>query len=581
MYESLVRIDQAELRMLAADTVDAGPALVEEPAHFYLALTRAWNATPAQDSASPLLNDIEGRWSDYKGHLDYFYGLALHKPQLARSFYEDTLEHEIEALKSKNLALQELNFNAFAAAKTQEKTHARESTLGVILVAALALGVGFAGSYVISRRTVRPLTELTDSVKELRAGHLDTHIPIRGADEISDLGFEFNRLTERLREFEAMNINEIVREKQKSEAIIESIDDPLLLFDASGKLLLMNKASEQITHRSEQSALGSSLRELFTDQRLLRDIESALDHAAKQLTQGESEDLVAPPIVAINVIRKLCYYRIRVARIVTSGGEGSLAGVLVLFTDITHFKELDQMKSDFIAKVSHEFRTPLTSMTMSLDILADELVGPINTEQKEVIETSKHDAKRLSKLIRDLLMLARLESARPGESVEELDVDEAIQQLVRSLQPQYNERKVRLTLERTPEGRFEITREHLTSILTNLLSNALKYTPSGGEVAVSANWDHRQNALVLSVRDTGIGIAAEDRERIFEKFVQVKHRDAATPGSVGLGLAIVREIASRYNGTVSVESEKGKGSTFTVKLHCRRVTEPMLKETHA
>jgi NtrC-family two-component system sensor histidine kinase KinB len=583
MYESLVRIDQAELRMLAADTADAGPALVEEPAHFYLALTRAWNATPAQDSASPLLNDIEVRWTDYKGHLNYFYELALHRPKQARRFYEDTLEHEIETLKSRNIALQELNFNAFAAAKAQEKSRARQSTLGVIFVAAIALGVGFVGSYLISRRTVRPLMELTDRVKELRAGHLDTHIPIGGADEISDLGFEFNRLTERLREFEAMNINEIVREKQKSEAIIESIDDPLLLFDASGKLLLMNKAAEDITRRSEQTSLGSSLRELFTDQRLLKDIESALDYAAKQLsaTQNGVQDFAVPPIVAVNAGGKLRYFRIRIARIVTSGEGASLAGVLVLFTDITHFKELDQMKSDFIAKVSHEFRTPLTSMTMSLDILADELVGPINIEQKEVIETSKHDAKRLSKLIRDLLMLARLESARPGEGIEELDVAEAIEQLVRSMQPQYNERKVHLTLENTPAGRFEITREHLTSILTNLLSNALKYTPSEGGVTVSANWDHRQNAIIMTVRDTGIGIAPEDRERIFEKFVQVKHRDAATPGSVGLGLAIVREIAERYNGSVSVESEKGRGSTFTVKLHCRRVTEPQLKEAHA
>jgi two-component system, NtrC family, sensor histidine kinase KinB len=579
MYESLVRIDQAQLRMLAADTADAGPVLAEEPAHFYLALTRAWNATAAQDSASPLLNDIEVRWTDYKSHLDYFYELALHKHLQARKFYEDTLEHEIDTLKSKNIALQELNFNAFQSAKTQEKTRAKQATLGVIFVAAIALGVGFVGSIVISRRTVRPLMDLTDRVKELRAGHLDTRIPIRGADEISDLGFEFNRLTERLREFEAMNVSEIVREKQKSEAIIESIDDPLLLFDASGKLLLMNKAAEEITRRSEQSALGSSLRELFTDSRVLKDIEGALDHAAKQLSGQSAEDaLVAPPIVAIAASGRPHYFRIRVARIITSGEGGSLAGVLVLFTDITHFKELDQMKSDFIAKVSHEFRTPLTSMTMSLDILADELVGPINTEQKEVIETSKHDAKRLSKLIRDLLMLARLESARPGEGAEELDVAEAIEQLVRSMQPQYKERKVSLTLERTPDGRFEITREHLTSILTNLLSNALKYTPSGGEVAVSGNWDHRQNALIMSVRDTGIGIAAEDRERIFEKFVQVKHRDAATPGSVGLGLAIVREIAARYNGSVSVESEKGNGSTFTVKLHCRKVTKPEMTE---
>src|ERR1035437_545875 len=138
------------------------------------------------------------------------------------------------------------------------------------------------------------------------------------------------------------------------------------------------------------------------------------------------------------------------------------------------------MRSDFMAKVSHEFRTPLTSMTMSLDILGDELVGMINPEQREIIETSKHDARRLAKLIRDLLMLARLESTKEGEAVEEIEVAETIEHLVRSMKPQYRDRKIALTLDGLPEGRFEISREHLTSILTNLLSNALKYTQPNG-----------------------------------------------------------------------------------------------------
>ncbi len=586
MYESLVRIDQAELRMLAADTADAGPALVEEPAHFYYALTKAWNATDAQDSASPLLNNIEARWTEYKGHLDYFYTLALHNPPEARRFYEDTLEHEIETLKAKNIALQELNFSAFESAKALEKSRARGATLGVVFVAAMALLIGFVGSYLISRRTVRPLMELTERVKELRAGHLDAHVPIQGADEISDLGFEFNRLTERLREFEAMNVSEIVREKQKSEAIIESIDDPLLLFDAGGKLILLNKAAETITGRSEQSALGESLHGLFRDPRLLKDIEQALDYAARSILSarmGNATDVhpSQPPIVAIASGGGRRYFRIRIARIVASGAAAPLAGVLVLFTDITHFKELDEMKSDFIAKVSHEFRTPLTSMTMSLDILGDELVGTINPEQRDIIETSKHDARRLAKLIRDLLMLARLESTKEGEAAEEIDVAETIRQLVRSIQPQYRERKITLTLDALPEGRFEISREHLTSILTNLLSNALKYTQPNGDVSVSGMWEATPGTIVLTVRDTGIGIAAEDRERIFEKFVQIKHRDSSTPGSVGLGLAIVREIAGRYGGSVEVESVPGEGSTFTVRLRVRRAEEAVTSEVRA
>jgi len=547
--------------------------------------------TSAEDSSSQLLNDIQVRWQDYQGHLNRFYTLGLHAPKLARRFYDDTLSHEIEALKTADIALQEMNFGAFRNAKIQAMERARRSTLGVILVAAIALVVGIAGSYYIARRTVQPLKNLTDSVKELRAGNLGTRIPIHGADEITDLGFEFNRLTERLREFEEMNINEIVREKQKSEAIIESIDDPLLLFDPEGQLLLMNKAAEEVTGITEQTALGRPLSQLFRDKRVLKDVERALGHAADSARAGTEPTLEAalasaPPIVSIERRGRARHFRIRVARIVASANRdespsSQLAGVLVLFTDITHFKEIDEMKSDFIAKVSHEFRTPLTSMTMSLDILGDELVGTLNVEQHDIIDTSKQDARRLSKLIRDLLTLSQLEStkARAEATDEEFDIEEILNQLVRSLTPQYQERRVALETNGTMQSRLRMSREHFTSIISNLLSNALKYSHSGGTVTVSTGWDQARMELVLSVRDTGVGIAPEDQKRIFEKFVQVKHRDVSTPGSVGLGLAIVREIAERYNGTVELTSRLGEGSTFTVKLRVERTEEPRTHET--
>ncbi len=542
-----------------------------------------------QDSSSALLNDIESRWDDYKSHLDLFYSLALHHPPKARRFYEDTLEHEISTLRARSLTLQELNFAAFQTAKLQAKNRAKQSTLGVMLVAAVALAVGLIGSYAISRRAIQPLRDLTDSVKELKAGHLDTHIPIHGADEIADLGFEFNRMTERLRAFEEMNVNEIVREKQKSEAIIESIDDPLLLFDAEGRLLHLNKAAEVITGHSHESALGRSLSDLFRSKDVRRNVEHAIERAAKELVRPAAtlEEMIsaAPPIVSLTSGGHTRHFRIRVARIVAGQNGGSatrempVAGVLVLFTDITHFKELDQMKSDFIAKVSHEFRTPLTSMTMSLDILGDELVGALNREQHDIIDTSKDDARRLSKLIRDLLTLSRLESSADTKATEEvIDVQQATEQLVRSMQPMYRERKLRLDVDGMVSGRFKITQEHYVSVLSNLLSNALKYTPSGGSVSISTKWNEQTSELSLIVRDTGVGIAPADQERIFEKFVQIKHRDSSTPGSVGLGLAIVREIAARYGGRVELESAVGKGSAFTVRFRVERipVSEPAI-----
>jgi two-component system, NtrC family, sensor histidine kinase KinB len=380
-----------------------------------------------------------------------------------------------------------------------------------------------------------------------------------------------------------MNVSEIVREKQKSEAIIESIDDPLLLFDAGGRLLHLNRAAEELTGARHASALGHPLGQLFRAKLVRKNVERALEHAARTLTKPElvEEMVTAPPIVSIPLHGSMRHYRIRVGRILTNTpstgiGNEPMAGILVLFTDITHFKELDQMKSDFIAKVSHEFRTPLTSMTMSLDILGDELIGRLNAEQHDIIGASKADARRLAKLIRDLLTLSRLESvtevSRAAE--EEIDVSATVEELLRSMRSLYLERGVVLTANEIVRGRFRISHEHFTSVLTNLLSNALKYTPMGGTVSIAAEWNAFEHELTLRVSDTGIGIAPENQKRIFEKFVQIKHRDMSTPGSVGLGLAIVREIAARYDGRVELESEVGKGSTFTVRFHLERIAEP-------
>ena len=141
------------------------------------------------------------------------------------------------------------------------------------------------------------------------------------------------------------------------------------------------------------------------------------------------------------------------------------------------------------------------------------------------------------------------------------------------MRPLYQERGVRLTLASMVSGNFRMSQEHVASVLSNLLSNALKYTPSGGEVTILSSWNEEKHELTLAVHDTGVGIAREDQQRIFEKFVQIKHPDMSTPGSVGLGLSIVREIATRYNGRVELESEVGKGSTFTATFHVERVRD--------
>lgn len=586
MNASLDRINSSQAAIIAGGDIEAGSrAIGEEIGQYYIFLQRARGAAAnisasVRDTVGSILMQVDLSWERYQATVtEQFLSNARHDMRRATQIRTKDLLPAYEQLRSLNLSLAELNTTAFQENRKSTLDKARSATLGVLLVALAAVAVGLIGAFLITRRTVQPLKSLTDTVKALQAGHLSARVPVTTADEFGDLGYEFNRLTERLEQFEAINISEIVREKQKSEAIIESIEDPLLLFDAEGQLLLMNGAAEDVTGITEQTALGRPLWQLFRDKELLKDIEKAIEQAA---TARKGEDHNIPPIISIERKSRLRYYRLRVARIVNESAEGKpWVAVLLIFNDITHFKELDKMKSDFIAKVSHEFRTPLTSMKMSLDILGEEMLGKLNAEQHDIIGTSKADAARLTKLIRDLLTLARLESAKESIDAtdESIELRSVTSQLIKSVAPMYAEKGVILDSNEPDRLNLKMPREHFVSIVSNLLSNALKFTPAGGVVTSRVDYEPISSRLLIRISDTGVGIAHEHQKRIFDKFVQVKPTDSSTPGSVGLGLAIISEIATRYQGKVDVQSEPGHGSTFTVQLivEAIRLQDPLQK----
>jgi PAS domain S-box-containing protein len=564
MYESLVRINEGMLKMLGAEFLQGKRALTEQPAIFTSALQNAHRMAGStlselQPKISELLTKVEIVWQKYDALLPEFIRIAEANPLEARHFYEGSIMPVYSELKELSFALSQQNSAAFKIAQEKTSRDSASSTVAVLIVTILALALGLLGSYIIANTTTSPLRELSNNLKSLRRGNLRARLPVRGADEIGEVSFEFNRLTERLEQYEEMNINELLAEKQKSESIISSTLDPLYLFDEEEKLLLLNESGQSLLQKSTAGLIGRNMANVFTDELLL----SAVERAMKEAKRETHDDVSVPSIVPYVLSGKKQYYRITAIPITNAG---TRIGTLVSLNDITHFKELDELKSDFIARVSHEFRTPLTSMKMSLDLLGKEITGSINPEQRDLVQTLKSDTDRLGKLISDLLAVTRLESdgfAGGGLKVECV-VSSALTELLRSMKNLFMEKGVKLTSEIAAIPKLRVLKSDLESLAQNLLSNALKFTPQGGEVSLSAGYDRNAKELILSVRDTGIGIAPEDRERIFERFVQVKPTNISSPGSIGLGLAIVSEIAKKYGGRASVASEIGKGSSFTV-----------------
>jgi two-component system, NtrC family, sensor histidine kinase KinB len=560
MYESLVRMNEGMLKMMGAEFLQGKRALTEQPAIFKTALQNAHRssantATELNPALTEQLTRIELLWQQHEALIPEFIRIAESNPLDARRFYEQSITPSYQDIKDRVFTLSNENAKTLALAKQRTSKESSSSTAAVILVAITAVGIGIVVSYILARRTTEPLAKLRSRLSSLREGNLSLRLPVTSSDELGDVSYEFNRLTERLQAYEEMNVSQLVQEKQKSETILASINDPIYFFDETLSLRLVNQAGLALLDLRESDVLGRSL-EVFR----IESVRVGLEKLFSDIEQNQ------PIIVSAVVNGKERFYRIQSIQVVSSD---TTIGTLISFSDITHFQELDELKSDFIARVSHEFRTPLTSMKMSLDLLQREVLGKVSSEQKDILETLKNDTDRLAKLIQDLLAITKLESKKSLDLSDiSCDVTASFTSLCQSMKGIFESKGISLSIDTAKVPLLRILKSDFESVVQNLLGNASKFTPDGGIVKVSLTYDGIM--LKVKVVDSGIGIADSDKARVFEKFVQVKPTNLATPGSLGLGLTIVSEIARKYNGKVELESEVGKGSTFTVYLQAEK-----------
>ncbi len=341
--------------------------------------------------------------------------------------------------------------------------------------------------------------------------------------------------------------------------ILSNMAEGVLVADLEGRIVFANREATQLFHCEQAALVGANLADFLIergamDSQKLR--EAVTSVAAGQSVQLEFEIAAAAPRYYSLLISALP------ANAETASTENAL-GVVVLISDITKRVELDRMKTETLQLVSHELRTPLTSIQGLSDVL---LKFPVPAEEsQEMLSTIHAEAVRLRETINRYLDLTRLESGAQSLRLSQVNCGKLIADCIRNLSVLAAERRIRLTAEIEPDlPAVQADEQLLTQALNNLLSNAVKYSPPETEVVLTAN--RRQTTLTLSVKDQGYGIPAEARERIFEKFYRLQRDTASNVVGTGLGLPLVKEIIERHGGRINVESEEGKGSTFTIHL---------------
>jgi len=413
--------------------------------------------------------------------------------------------------------------------------------------ALLAFGLVLAFGLFISRKVTGPVREMRAIAHRMAEGDFEQTVPARGQDEVAELGHALNRMALRLKE----KINDLEGERAKVAAILEGMVEGVIALDSQGRILLMNPAARKIFGLSSGPVEGRAFLEVIRQKEFLDLVEACQACSVGESCRREVE--LGPPVNRI-----LRAYAVPVP--FASEGRGNL---LVLH-DITELRRLEQVRTEFVANVSHELRTPLTSIKGYLETLIDGAVEEPGAARRFLEVTHTH-AERLGRLVDDLLQLSDIETGKVILKLDPVVLHEAARAVLAIFEAQAGQKRMALMNRVPPELRARADRDRLSQVLVNLIDNAVKFTPEGGQIAVDAARGP-DDFVEVRVSDTGIGIPSTDLPRITERFYRVDKARSRELGGTGLGLAIVKHLVQAHGGGLRIESELGKGTTVRFTL---------------
>ena len=411
------------------------------------------------------------------------------------------------------------------------------------LVALAATGLA---SWLLSVGLGRSLAEIMEAARQVAGGNLAARIRVRREDELGELARILNHSADELQQ----RLAELARDRGRTDAILSAMDDGVLAVDHEGTVTLANPSLTSAM--GLRSPLGRHYLETIRQPEVAALVEDVLRSGERR----EAE-------VEILQLRR----SFSVTGVPFPGAEGAPHGAVLTFNDATERQRLDAIRRDFVANASHELRTPLTSIRGFVEALEDGAKDEPGTAERFLGKIRTH-ADRMAALVEDLLELSRLESSARAPEPLETRPGEVAAEVVASFADQAARKPLTLRHEARGAGAVATDRERLRRILENLVDNAVKYTPAGGHVVVTSS-EGPDGSARIEVRDDGPGIEAEHRERVFERFYRVDKARSRELGGTGLGLAIVRHLAESIGAQVTLESEPGRGSAFSVRLPAR------------
>lgn len=462
--------------------------------------------------------------------------------------------HAIIQQELRNLS--DINMQAITHKNTTAQEVSADAILAVSVISMLALFITLPILLNFPGYIANPIIEIKEKIRAIAQKNYDQKLYIEGHDELSELGAEFNKMTEKLQEYQRSDYAALMTEKSSIDSIVKNLNEGIILLDEAQMIKVINPVALQLLDLDSTVLIGKYAPDVAMKNDLFRELIKDLQDSKNEVSR----------LIRITIGNEENYFNKEIFTVLREHPESKqeeVAGYIISLRNITEFKKLDLAKTNFMAIVSHELKTPISSISLSLKLLEDERVGTLNEEQHTLIGSVREQAGRLTKITGELLNIAQVENGNITLEMTSVNAADIIKFSADLMMPHMKAKNIQLIQDisqHLPLVKADL--EKTVWVMTNLIGNAVRYTPQNGKITISAHPSLKE--VQFAVEDSGPGIDNKNKEKIFQRFVQLDRSERRD--GIGLGLAISKEFIQEEGGKIWVESELGIGSKFLFTL---------------
>ncbi|MEJ5051793.1 ATP-binding protein [Chryseobacterium culicis] len=430
---------------------------------------------------------------------------------------------------------------------------AENATFWIVSLGTVCFLIAFILLFNLPQTIAEPINQLTFSIKQIADKNYSERVHFKGSEEFNSLAESFNSMAEKLQEYESSTLSKQLMDKKRIETLVNNMHDAVIGLDENHFIYMINDEALKITNLHKEEIIGKTAHEVAINNDLIRELLKNIDHPVKdpiKIVRDNKENYFEQDVIPINIVK-------------TGEKEKKYIGKVILLRNITPFKELDFAKTNFIATISHELKTPISAIKMGVQLLGNQKFGELNEQQQELLKSINEDGQRLLDITGELLNLSQVESGNIRLTVEKCSPKEIVQTAVKNVEKLAEQKNISISTEYLLEDSDAVTADFDKTVwvMNNFLTNAVKHSFQDENIKIVVE---KLNSLIqFSIIDTGSGIDEKYHRQIFDRYFQVpgEHQNGT-----GLGLAISKNFIEKQHGEIGVKSSLNNGSTFYFRL---------------